>query len=341
MIYLIHTFEILLKVNYEDIKQLFLKYGINPSKYKYFEGAVKQLSNKVKKYNSAYSITWIVHDMNDMFNLHLKIDVLIMLNKGKISECDYYLVEADIRKFLNRHFGHSDYFDSHILTRIDYKYDAIVPNQQDRELLFHLLEKYTKKNRHKVKIRWGKDENGKPYKYKTSQYHKNKSVELLVYSKNDERKDKGQEVRYFEKDVVRYELRLKNRHLNSMKRADKGKGRPKKINVYFSKLLWKEYMKKHVKPIVHTGDYFKIYEAEKIISNSSFSRAKKGRLREFLIMISKGNVDTPKKHMSRPTYRQYLRDLEVLNINPILIPKNFSTQNYSSFPSYLKNPFKI
>lgn len=46
-------------------------------------------------------------------------------------------------------------------------------------------------------------------------------------------------------------------------------------------------MKKHVVPIVHTGDYYKIHEAEKRISNSSFSRRKKESLRKFLVMISK------------------------------------------------------
>ncbi|WP_176555765.1 hypothetical protein [Virgibacillus ndiopensis] len=252
------------------------------------------------------------------------------------------MVELDIRKFLTRHFGHSDYFDFHTLTRIDYRLDVYVPDKRDQELLFHLLNKYTMRFAYKEKIKWGKGENGNPLKYETSQYHKCKSTELIVYSKEDERTAKGEQIQLYDDSIIRYELRLKNSHLNSMKRQDKGgKGMPKKLKTYFSYLLWKEYMQKHVIPIVHTGDYYKITEAEKIIKNSSFSKRKKESLREFLVMISKGSIDTPKKHMSLPTYRKYLHDLAILGINPILIPKNLSTKNHIAFPSILKNPFKI
>lgn len=217
-----------------------------------------------------------------------------------------------------------------------------IPNPRDRELLFHLLEKYTARYAYKKKIKWGTDENGNPVKYDTSQYHKCKSTELIIYSKEDERIAKGEPIQPYDENIIRYELRLRNTHLNSMKREDKGgKGRPKQLKFYFTYQLWKEYMEKHVIPIVHIGDYYKITEAEKVISNSSFSKRKKESLREFLVMVSKGNIDTPKKHMSNPTYRQYLRDLASLGINPILIPKNLSTENYTSFPGILKNPFKI
>jgi hypothetical protein len=171
---------------------------------------------------------------------------------------------------------------------------------------------------------------------------------LIIYSKEDERIAKGEQIKPYDENIIRYELRLKNSHLNSMKREDKGgKGRPKQLKIYFSYQLWKEYMEKHVIPIVHTGDYYKITEAEKIIAKSSFSKKKKESLRKFLITVSKGNIDSPLNKMkeeesiSKPTHRQYLRDLASLRINPILIPKNFSTENYTSFPSFLKNPFEI
>src|SRR5699024_10328204 len=123
-------------------------------------------------------------------------------------------------------------------------------------------------------------------------YNNKKKKELIKYSKEEERIEKGETIEDYDKNIIRYELRLQNRHLNSMKRSGKGgKARPKQLKVYFSKQLMKEYMKKHVIPIVHTGDYYKINEAEKIISNSSFSRRKKERLREFLVTISKGNID--------------------------------------------------
>ncbi|WP_363550360.1 hypothetical protein [Caldifermentibacillus hisashii] len=333
---MIHTFEMLLQLNYLEFERLFLLYGVNQVKYKYFGAAVKSLNKEIKNRYKAYAITWISYQGNDNWNLHLKVDAIKLLGRGEVYEEDYGLIESEIRKFLIKHFGHSNMFDSHILTRIDYKLDVRIPNQKERELLFLLLEKYTNKYRYKEKIKWGKDKNGNPIKYETSQYHKNKSVEIFIYSKENERIAKGEKIQPYDENVVRYELRLKNSHLNSMKRTDKGIGRPKQLKVYFSYQLQKEYMEKHVLPIVHKGDFYKITEAEKIIEESSFSKKKKERLRAFLVQISRGTIDTPKKYMSKPTYRTYLHDLESIGINPILIPKN-----RTDFPSYMKNPFQI
>src|SRR5690625_3175849 len=348
MVLLIHSFELFIPTSDEDIEQLFSKYGIRVNKYRYIRAAVKQLNQKLKKAFPAYAIvrTWEDWYYDGIWYLQIKIDAVKVLNRGTINDEDYDLIESDIRNFLNYHFGNCYHYDYHTLTRIDYRIDVEVPNPQHRELLFYLMEKYTLRYAYKKKIKWGKDKNGEPKKYETSQYHKCKSSELIIYSKIDERKAKGETIQPYDKNIVRYELRLKNAHLNSMRRKGKG-GKPKQLKVYFSKQLMEEYMKKHVRPIVHTGDYYKINEAEKIISNSSFSRRKKERLREFLVTISKGTIDTPLKKpkeeggISRPTYRQYLRDLESLGINPILIPKNLSTENYSSFPSFMENPFKI
>lgn len=348
MVPLIHTFELFIPVISEDLQHLFSLYGVKLNKYRYNRAAVKKLNSKMKKVYPAYAIVRTWEHVDGVWYLQMKVDAIKMLNRGTITEEDYVLVECDIRKFLNRHLGDSDYFDFHTLTRIDYKLDAKLLEPRDRELLFKLLEKYTVKFAYKEKIKWGKDENGNPLKYETSQYHKCKSTELIIYDKEEERISNGEEIQPYDIGRLRYELRLKNSHLNSMKREDKGgKGRPKKLKIYFSKKLWKEYMEKHVIPIVHTGDYYKITEAEKIISNSSFSQRKKESLRKFLVTISKGNIDTPLKKskeeggISKPTHRQYLRDFNNLGINPILIPKNISTENYTSFPSFLENPFKI
>lgn len=306
---MIHTFEIMIHISYEDFHHLFSMYGVRLNKYQYVRAAVKELNKEIKKSHSAYAITRTWEQVNGDWNLQLKVDAIKMLNRGIITEKDYELIESDIRRFLIRHFGHSDYFDSHTLTRIDYRMDVELLNPKDRELLFHLLEKYTPKYAYKVKIKWGKDENGNPFKYETSQYHKCKSIELIIYDKEEERIANGEEIQPYDFGRIRYELRLKNAHLNSMKRKDKGKGRPKELRSYFSYQLWKEYMEKHTLPIVHRGDYYKITEAEKIIENSYFSKKKKEDLRAFLVMISKGNIDTPKQHMSLPTYRKYLQDL--------------------------------
>ncbi|MGG2941033.1 hypothetical protein ABEO47_14035 [Heyndrickxia faecalis] len=142
---MIHTFEMMLLIAYYDVQHLFSMYSVNINKYDYFGAAVRQLNSEVKKRFPAYSITWMNCRADGDWHLHLKVDAVKLLNRGEIIEDDYDLIESDIRKFLIRHFGHSDYFDSHTLTRIDYRMDVEMPNPKDRELLFHLLEKYTAK----------------------------------------------------------------------------------------------------------------------------------------------------------------------------------------------------
>lgn len=220
---MIHSFELFNLVSSDDIQQLFYKYDIRVDKYRYLSAAVEELNKKLKKLFPAYAIVqiWEHEYLDGIWYLKFKVDAIKVLNRGTITEEDYELIELDIRKFLTRHFGYSDYFDYHTLTRIDYRIDVEVPNPQHRELLFHLLEKYTLRYAYKEKIKYGKDENGESFKYETSQYHKCKSTELIIYSKEEERIAKGEPIEPYDKNIIRYELRLKNTHLNSMKREDR------------------------------------------------------------------------------------------------------------------------
>ncbi|MBU9710895.1 phage/plasmid replication domain-containing protein [Evansella tamaricis] len=334
---MIHSVEMVLPNKQERVEYLFTSYGANITKYEHIGAAVRQLNRELKKEYRAFTISWLSCNASGTWNLHLKIDLIKLLGKSFIQEDDYDLVEFKIRDFLIDHFAESSSFDSHRLTRIDYKLDVRLPDKKQRELLFHLLEKHAAKYAYKVKIKWGRDEDGNPLKYQTSQYHKCKSVEFIIYSKEDERLAKGEHIESYEKNVIRYEVRLKNPHLNGMKRKDKGKSREKVLKTYFSKELWKEYMEKQVLPIVYRGDYYTITEAEKIIERSHYSKKKKDSLRSFLVSISKGSIDTPKKKgMSNPTHRKYIRELEAIGISPILIPKN-----RKDFPNSMKNPFCI
>jgi len=65
-----------------------------------------------------------------------------------------------------------------------------------------------------------KDKKGEPIKYETSQYHTCKSTELVIYSKEDERIAKEEQIQSYDANRVRYELRLKNSHLNIMREGD-------------------------------------------------------------------------------------------------------------------------
>lgn len=96
---MIHTFELLLPVHYDEVQHLFRKNNINVAKFDYFEGAINKLNENIKKNFIGYSVTWISQVGNGNWNLHLKVDVPKILGRGKITEKDYNLVESDIRKF--------------------------------------------------------------------------------------------------------------------------------------------------------------------------------------------------------------------------------------------------
>lgn len=334
---MIHTFSLLLEVTDSDIFHLFQKHGHDIARYNHLKAAVKQINHHISENYPALTVNWLQQKTNDIWLMSIKVDVLKVLNRGNVYDTDYLLIQDYITTMLANHAMNPDAFDNHTLTRIDYKVDVQVPDAKNRELLFHLFEKYTRRYRYKKLVKWGLDDKKNPLKYGTSQYHTNKSTELLIYSKEDERIAKNEAIKDYEKDIIRYELRLQNEHLNTMKRQKNGVVRPKKLSAYFCAAVFWDYMHNHVLPIVHNGDYYKLREAERIIEKSTFKRLKKDKLRKFLVSISKGSIDTPLKNgLSRPTYRQYLKDLETLNINPILIPKN-----RTDFPDSLANPFKI
>ncbi|RCW62969.1 hypothetical protein [Saliterribacillus persicus] len=334
---MIHTFEFYLRIDTKALQNLFSLHMVTRINWDNVRAEIKKINQKIDINFYGIKINYLKELVNEEYQINIKVDITKLLSKGKILEMDYYIVKECIQEFLNHSFGNHVIFDQHILTRIDYKLDAIVNVEKDRELLFHLIEKHTKKYSHKSKYRWGKTDIGEPYKYEASQYHNNKSVGLIIYDKQKERLEKNEPLLPFHKNVVRYELRLQNQHLNAKKRHDKlGKYVPKKLSAYFREEMWYEYMNKHVYPIVHKGDYYKITEAEKIIDSSSFTKRKKDKLRQFLVQVSKGSIDTPKQNLSKMTYRHYICDLDSLNINPILIPKN-----RKDFPCHLKNPFAL
>src|SRR5699024_12325519 len=79
----------------------------------------------------------------------------------------------------------------------------------------------------------------------------------------------------YDRNRVRYELRLKNEHLNGMTRDDKGTGRPKKLSAYFSNALSEQYLTKHVLPIVRDRKSTRLNSSHVSISYAVFCLKKK------------------------------------------------------------------
>lgn len=107
------------------------------------------------------------------------INIPLILNRGNVEENDYDQVERYIKGALSIVYGDKQLFDQHYLSRIDYRFDIEILNEKIRGIYVELFRKLKKKTAHlKKKI------------YLTSQYHQCKSLHIIFYDKEQERRDK-------------------------------------------------------------------------------------------------------------------------------------------------------
>lgn len=253
------------------------------------------------------------------WSLSIYVDLIKLLGKSDLTESDADAADNKIKRFLK--FVFEDEGKDITLTRIDYRFDAVIPNKQHRQLLLRLYRKSYETHHFKKK-----DD-----RYKTSLYFNSKSTSIIAYDKEEERNAKLQPIEAYEKDVLRFEVRLLNRHLNYKKRSA---GLAKNLKNYMTEAFWKEYMTKQISPFLQGGSFYKINIAHKLIQNSGLKPKDKEGLREFLCDISISGFKNIQKWEKTDIsgrkvqkYKEYLikkrlQQLNELGINPLLIPKN-------------------
>ena len=254
------------------------------------------------------------------WSLSIYVDFIKLLGKADISEKDAAVATNKINQFLMFVFG--DESKEITLTRIDYRFDAVVTDKNHRQLLLKLYRKSYETHRFKKK-----DD-----RYKTSLYFNSKSINIIAYDKEEERNARLQPIEMYEKDVLRFEVRLLNRHLNYRKRSEDALA--KTLKNYMTEAFWKEYMVKQMSPFFHGGSFYKINMAEKMVEDSGLKPKEKESLREFLCDVSVHGFKSIQKlektavsGEKMPKYTKYLikkrlQQLNDLDINPFLIPKN-------------------
>ncbi|KPH74220.1 MULTISPECIES: hypothetical protein [Bacillaceae] len=320
---MIHTFKLLFLLHYEEVQDLQRRLNIKYTQVnEYFEGMFPGVTMSIS--NSG----------NGQWKLYMVVDAIELLGNPDITEDDYISLEKEIRYILWHVVGHSSHYSNHILLRIDFRYDVLIKDKNLRMLLVDLYKKLTKSYKFQQKY-LGKLEHGVFVPYKTTVYHSSKSVESIVYLKEEERIDKGERIESYEKDIVRFEVHVMENHTYYMEKKSVNVQRPRKLGEYMKDEVYKEYFRKYMSQIYHPGDFYKIDEVRKKLKHSSLSNQNKLKLIDFLKQISSHNVDTPLKNkkMSKGTYNSRLALLREVGINPILIPKN-----YPKSPSFLKNP---
>ncbi|MCM3143915.1 phage/plasmid replication protein [Brevibacillus sp. MER 51] len=319
---MIHTANFYLTLSEEEIGLLCGKFKVE----------ISLLSKKVDRQFDGMFKTTFTRRFGTWW-MFLKVDFTIMLDKADIVETDLPNIKRSITQYLFFLFGDND--KELTMTRLDYCYNAVVKDVEQRKLLLWLLKKTADKYNRKKKNR----------KFKTSIYFNSLSVKILLYDKIVEREDKLLDARPYEENVIRLEVSLQNRHFNYMKKYH---GITKKFENYFTKDFWEKYMVNHVSPIFHQGDFYKIDQATKIIGENDIKEKHKINLREFLRDVSIYNFEGIKKiqrvtakgkqtpKYSKYKVKQFIEFLEGMGIHPIPIPKHKLGNK-----KYMENPFRF
>lgn len=319
---MIHTFKMHFPLHHTEVQKLQKRFGIVYTEVnKYFEGQFDGVTMTV--FNKG----------KGEWRLSMVIDAIELLKNPYIREADYPLLESKIKLILLHILGDPSYYSDHVLQRIDYRYDIVINDKSTRQLVLDLYKKLTRSHKFQKKYLGKENKDGVYEHYKTTVYHSSKSAEAVVYLKEEERKAKGKVVEEYEKNVLRYEVRLKEGHLYYMERRNETSPRPRKLNLYMEDDLYRHYFKKYMSHIYHPCSFYKLDEARKIIRKSTLTDRNKEKLIYFLKAVSSYDLDTPLKSMTKGTRKRRLQNLKDLGINPVPIPKN-----YDNAPSSLSNP---
>ncbi|WP_061313226.1 hypothetical protein [Clostridium botulinum] len=308
---MIHTGQFYVNLENEELEIIRNKYNFD-------------LGRAIKNINNIYECIGIVinYITNTEYEKRLiyNVDFIKLLNKIDINETDIEDINFKINEFLSDIIN-ADYKEK-IMIRIDYRKDVVV-NKENREILMYLYNKTASKYGFKKKYN----------EYDTTIYYNSKSIQSKVYDKEAERKNCREKIEDYEESILRFEVALRNQHLNYNKRKY---GVKKDISNYLNNNLFANYMKNSLEVFLYNGDYYTIYGARKIISRSNLNDKVKDEIIEFLKYISKNWITGAKKKYSNYKFKKYINELEKLNINPILIPKNLK-----GIKAYVENPFKL
>lgn len=313
---MIHTVQFYTNLSFDEKREIESRFNKN------IEEVLKEASN-----NKCFTISGVNRKL--YYSINIIADITKILNRGDIYEDDYYVVQQKIDDFITSIVGYSIDLT---LIRIDYRFDKKINSESEKFMLIHIYKKMIHK--YGFKIMKNKDE------YETSITYDSKSMQVIIYDKDQEREDKDEEIEDYEKGVLRFEVKLLNRHLNYNKRKY---GTCKNLKNYFSESLQKEYMAKNIRKIVYKGDYYNLYKADKIIKQSNIKEKDKLFIREFLVDVSNHSIAGVRNLEGKYTeykFKKAIKILEELNINPILIPKNKKSLDGKGY-SYIKNPFEI
>lgn len=319
---MIHTIQLYTNISFNEKDKI----------EKRFKKSIVKVMEELSEDTEGITITGRGKVVDYYINIH--VDVTKILNKGDVNEDDYYIVQQEIDRIIEYMIG---YTLELTLLRIEYRVDICIESSSERYILFHIYKKMIRK--FGFKERRDRDE------YKTSVMYNSGSIQLMIYDKDEERLAKEEIPKDYEKNMLRFEVKILNNHLNYNKHKH---NISKILKNYFTEDMKNNYMIKNIQKILYKGNYYNIYRADKIIENSNLKDIDKKLVRNFLVDVSKSGItgaksikkDNKSLKYTSYKYKKIIKLLEELNINPILIPKNLKSPNGESY-SYIKNPFNL
>lgn len=266
----------------------------------------------------------------NVLNAHFFVDVTEVLDKGDITVKDLPTIKDYLRDTVETVFGDRELYDNHILMRCDYRFDVIIEEEFIRLDYIKLFGKSMKRVGKRNKKQGYQNIYGFFEDYKTGLIHANDSIETIIYDKEAERKKKNKVIASYEKDVLRFEVRLKDDHLNYQYRIT---GLLKTLDNYFTEVSFNYYVKEYLLKTYLTEDFHKFSQATEQIGRSNLSKICKKSLKKFLTIASRGDLTSPQGSMAPSTFKRRLTECKQLKIHPTTIPNT-----WKHAPNVLENP---
>lgn len=256
------------------------------------------------------AVKFYFYKMYGIWRFNLFVDFIKLLGKSEINKLDYLEIEKRMEKIILLIFKDEALGLEIILKRLDFRKDVKII-KKEREILLKLYKKARENSKFKKKN----------IEYNTTIYYSNKSITVVMYDKEQERNNKGKIIETYEENILRLEIRLFPRHLNSQKRE-------KSLKTYLNNDIFQKYIENNAFPIFYKGNHYKLELIERILIDNNIKSKDKNDILMFLSYISNYgfnsaiNKKDDKGELKWSNYKikKYIKLLESFNINPFIIP---------------------
>lgn len=312
--------------------------------------------NENKKYKNItiYTCSSKYKDYSFHYRSNTKC-LFIQLPHHYVLGTDQDIIIRNIKEVMKEHFNitqdYIDKLDDYILlTRVDYKRDYRYHDLQEYSLIREIVDRVATRSIVRDNYKFDVKENTEDMYMIAYKSSSNRTVEVVCYNK-----DKEQLNRYNNKKIdlstyksstnlIRFEVRIKNLKLNSLKHRD---GTTKEICNYKNKDTADELFSEYIEQIYFSEPFFRIDVALKKVKEIKIRQDVKDNLCKVLLSINKiGYTATrriygkTKKEDGKPNYskfNRYINKLRELKINPLTFSKTWldgQQTTYEQIPNF-------